>query len=185
MDSSEKNELFHVSKLEAARRQLATAIELWFHDRDPVSIHTLAFAAYEIIHVVSKKRNRTKDLLFDSAVIKDEYRAEWNKIIKRPANFFKHAKDDAEDSLEYSPKSALLFLLFSIAGLRSCGESLTPVEATFLLWVLVNRPKWVTGNGQQVLTDRVPVENIETMRGLSKAEFFVGSVAAHKRDKRP
>jgi len=46
-----------ISKLDAARRQLATAITLWFEDRDPVSIHTLVFAAYEIIHAVSKQRN--------------------------------------------------------------------------------------------------------------------------------
>ena len=34
----------HVTKLDAARRQLETAITLWFHDGDPVSIHTLAAA---------------------------------------------------------------------------------------------------------------------------------------------
>ena len=61
-----------VTKLDAARRQLRTAIRLWFNDGDLVAIHTLAFAAYEIIHVVSKKRNR----------IKNEYRSAWNKKIK-------------------------------------------------------------------------------------------------------
>jgi hypothetical protein len=37
-----------VTKLDAARRQLRTAIHLWFNDGDPVSIHALAFAAYEL-----------------------------------------------------------------------------------------------------------------------------------------
>ena len=46
-----------LSKLDAATRQLSTAIELWFDERDAVSVHTLAFAAYEIIHVLSKKKN--------------------------------------------------------------------------------------------------------------------------------
>jgi hypothetical protein len=40
-----------ISKFDAARRQLNTAITLWFADGDPVAIHTLAYAAYEIIHV--------------------------------------------------------------------------------------------------------------------------------------
>src|SRR5207245_10811773 len=31
-----------VTKLDAARRQLRTAIRLWFEEGDPVSIHTLA-----------------------------------------------------------------------------------------------------------------------------------------------
>ena len=30
-----------VTKLDAARRQLRTAIRLWFQEADPVSIHTL------------------------------------------------------------------------------------------------------------------------------------------------
>jgi hypothetical protein len=46
-----------IGKLDAARRQLSTAITLWFGSDDPVSIHTLAHAAYEIIHTVSRKRN--------------------------------------------------------------------------------------------------------------------------------
>lgn len=38
-----------VTKLDAVRRQLETAVILWFHDGDPVSIHTLTGAAYQII----------------------------------------------------------------------------------------------------------------------------------------
>jgi hypothetical protein len=40
---------FDVSELDAARRQLRTAIELFFEDRDPVSVHTLIHAAKGII----------------------------------------------------------------------------------------------------------------------------------------
>jgi hypothetical protein len=38
-----------ITKLDAAKRQLATAIRLYFEDRDPVSVHTLVMAAGEII----------------------------------------------------------------------------------------------------------------------------------------
>jgi hypothetical protein len=72
----EQTKGLRIGKLDAARRQLETAIILWFTDGDPVAIHTLAFAAYEIIHVVSKKRDpNRRDLLFDPLVIKDEYHA--------------------------------------------------------------------------------------------------------------
>ena len=43
-----------VSKLDAACRQLESAIELFFADRDPVSIHTLAAAAYNLLADVCK-----------------------------------------------------------------------------------------------------------------------------------
>jgi hypothetical protein len=42
-----------VTKLDAARRQLKTAIKLWFEDGDPVAIHTLIVAAYEIIDILA------------------------------------------------------------------------------------------------------------------------------------
>ena len=46
-----------VTKLDAAKKQLETAIMLYFHDGDPVSIHTLCCAAYSVIHTLNKKRN--------------------------------------------------------------------------------------------------------------------------------
>jgi len=36
-----------VSKLDAARRQLETAIRLYFSEADPISIHALMSAAYQ------------------------------------------------------------------------------------------------------------------------------------------
>src|SRR3954447_21828987 len=92
-----------LTKVEAARRQLRTAIELWFAEGDPVSIHTLAFAAYEIFHFISKKRNPSRrDLVFDSRIVKDKYRKQWNDIIKREANFFKHADRDADGTIDFA-----------------------------------------------------------------------------------
>ena len=63
-------ETIRISKLEAARRQLRTAITLWFTGGDPVAIHSLAFAAYEILHAISEKRDPNRiDLIFDSVWI--------------------------------------------------------------------------------------------------------------------
>jgi hypothetical protein len=79
--------------VEAAQRQLRTAITLWFDDGDAVSVHTLAFAAYEIFHAVSEHRDPyRRDLLFDTFLIKDEFRRDWNKLVRREANFFKHTE---------------------------------------------------------------------------------------------
>ena len=79
-----------VTKLDAARRQLATAIELWFYDRDQVSVHALAFSAHEIIDVLSKKAGRTRDLLWDTIMVKDSDRRKYRDFLSESANFFKH-----------------------------------------------------------------------------------------------
>ncbi|WP_063995454.1 hypothetical protein [Bradyrhizobium sp.] len=106
-----------VTKLDAARRHLAAAIRLWFRNGDAVSIHTLAFAAYEVIHFISIHRDKfRRDLLFDSDLIKDEHRAEYNRLIRSPANFFKHADRDPGGSLEFEPAASEIFMLFAILG---------------------------------------------------------------------
>ena len=45
-----------VSKLEAGKRQLETAITLYFNYGDPVSIHSLSAAAYVIFRDLNKRR---------------------------------------------------------------------------------------------------------------------------------
>ena len=46
-----------VTEIDAARRQLETAVVLYFREEDPVSIHTLACAAYEILLSLNRASN--------------------------------------------------------------------------------------------------------------------------------
>lgn len=75
-----------VNKEEAAISQLSSAIYLWFHDGDPVSIHTLAAAAHDCFHWMVKHKGKPSLLR--------EWMAQQNKgMQKRIAdaqNFFKH-----------------------------------------------------------------------------------------------
>ena len=45
-----------LTKLDAARRQLETAVRLYFHEGDPVSTHTLAAAAYNVLRALNKRQ---------------------------------------------------------------------------------------------------------------------------------
>lgn len=48
----------HITKLEAARRQLCTAIRMYFAEEDELAIHTVASAAYGIIRDLKEQRGR-------------------------------------------------------------------------------------------------------------------------------
>lgn len=118
-----------ITKLQAARMQLSTAIELWFADRDPVSTHALAFASHEIIHRVFRRRGYS-DLLFDSGVVKDEYRDEFAKALKEDAGFIKHlnrADENETDAIDFKPGGNMLFIMMSIVALQIMKEPLEPV----------------------------------------------------------
>ena len=84
-----------VKKLEAAKRQLHTAITLWFADTDAVSVHTLACAAYQIVHDINDQK-KGDELLLDSSVIRNEFRKEYLDEMRKAMRFFKHADRDPD-----------------------------------------------------------------------------------------
>lgn len=161
-----------VSKIEAAKRQLDIAVELWFYDRDPVSVHTLARASYEIIHDINAKKGGGRDLLYDSLLIKDEYRKAYADAIKAPGNFFKHADRDAEAIVEFPIEGSLLFFVFAILGLQNLGERRSARAEVFLNWTEIHRPEWLLPEFRERLAKALSVEGIQKLRAIPKHEYF-------------
>ena len=89
-----------LTKLDVARRQLAVAIRLFFDDWDPVSVHTLASNAWEIVDALCRKRG------IDSISEQTRRNVPYGKDLKRDfinkpyRNFFKHADSDPDDTVE-------------------------------------------------------------------------------------
>ncbi|MDH7795806.1 MULTISPECIES: hypothetical protein [unclassified Beijerinckia] len=79
-----------ITKLEAARRQLDTAIDLYFDNADSLSIHTLAFASLKVLFDIypHHKDDGFTDQM--NAILK----AEGWRLISSVANFLKHADRD-------------------------------------------------------------------------------------------
>ncbi len=162
-----------VTKLDAARRQLATAIELWFYDKDQVSIHTLAFAAYEVIHTISKKKGRTRDLLFDTVTVSDEDKGKFRIFIKKFAHFFKHADRDPTDAtIEFFPVISELFILFAVMGLETMRIPANEYESSFAVWLSLTKPYILTKEGHQFLANYIPSDKLPELRQLPKSKFF-------------
>ena len=167
-----------VGKLEAASRQVSTAIELWFNESDPISIHTLACSAYQIVHDINHKRGGP-DLLYDSLVIKDEYRKEWIARIKGTYNFLKHADRDSTESVEFDPINNEFFILYTGLGLELLGVKPNIARAAFTLYQMLSHPDILTEKGR---SDLEPYP--ETMRQqaltMKKSAFFGQYAAYHK-----
>jgi hypothetical protein len=165
--------ILKICKLEAARRQLEAAIILWFNGGDPVAIHTLAFAAYEIVHTISKKRDpQRRKLLFDSSAIVDQHRSEFNIWIKSHANFFKHGNRDGEAVIYFQPALSELFILYAIFGLELCGQSRSTAQSAFVWWISIHKPHWLTQRTRNIVADRIPVDSLAELRQVDKADFL-------------
>jgi hypothetical protein len=133
----------HITKLEAATRQLATAIWLYFEDRDPVSVHTLAMAAGEVVDRLCDAKgtpSMRQDLL---AQIVPERRKEVADALNAAVNFFKHASSSKPNQVlrDFSDDRNLFAILFATDGLRLLEVDLLEAKL-FVAWVSVVEPSW-------------------------------------------
>jgi hypothetical protein len=157
-----------VGKLDAARRQLRVAARMWFLDDDPVAIHTLAAAAHEIIHTIYRRRG-FHGLLFDTHVIKEEFRSDWGKFLKEAASFFKHAQRDSDATFDFNPGRNVALLLACVHGLHKMGEPRELEDSAFMHWLRVQHPNWFLKTEAE---NSLTVDYFDKLRGIPKHQFF-------------
>lgn len=89
-----------VSKTEAAIRQLDIAINLFFENKDPISIHTLAGAARGIFQEKGLKDGKEPFICHVEKTYPEKGRAELLKALNEYQNWFKHGDRLNEEILE-------------------------------------------------------------------------------------
>jgi hypothetical protein len=178
MADADDRRKIEIPKLEAAHRQLQCAIELWFLDKDEVSVHTLLAAAYQIIDDVNEKRGNLRDNLFRPDKIKPEYHRQWADMIRAPSNFFKHADRDPEGKIEFFPFSNMMFILYATTGLAALGVQSSVLERAFMVWLFLHERRFLSAQGIAYLANSIPIDQVNNLRPLSKQQFFEGFVKA-------
>lgn len=135
-----------ISKIEAARRQIDTAIKLFFNDQDKISIHTLSCAAHGILNDVGKKIIYIESL--HEAVIKcikPEKKKEILKKINEARNFFKHAdKEGIEKILDYKPEVSDFWLIDCLSIYEQLTGEITDNMKIFLVWFNITHKDLLT-----------------------------------------
>jgi hypothetical protein len=98
-----------VSKLDVARRQLRTAIRLFFEEGDSVSIYTLTAASHELLRTLVKPVGGAS-ILKDRDSIKPNYQKRFEAHMNVPQNFFKHAAHDPGKVLMFQPQTTAFWI---------------------------------------------------------------------------
>lgn len=156
----------NISKLDAARRQLETAVNLYFHEGDPVSIHALTSAAYEVLRDINDGRPMIKDWMKD--YIKPEFLKEFRNNVNEAQNFFKHADRDAAKTLLFEPGTTQIWLMDACLTYKRIAEERVPLLEVFKLWAAITWGKTFFTYPGLNLNDPLVVESAD----LSRQEFF-------------
>lgn len=164
-----------ISKVEAAQQQVDTAIQLFFDDGDPISIHTLLYAAHDIIHGLHK-RATGKPLFFDNDAVKSI--PGLIQIIKDWPNFFKHGRPyELDRLLEFNPECNLIFFSACITGLDSVRPRRSDLQHAIVYWLLVHHPEYFPSES---LRRRPSGENLRQVRKLRKRAFLQAYIVGRR-----
>ena len=173
MLSPEDERMITVSKLEAAKRQLDCAIHLWFHDGDDVSTHTLAATAHQVLHDIHRKIGAGSPI-FSPDIVKEEYHKQWQNIVKRPWNFFKHADNDPdpEGTLKFPAFATTVYFLFSFQMLADLNERNSDLIAAFTTWMAVQESSIINPQFIRFVQQIIKVDQRNFLKRVGKAEFL-------------
>jgi hypothetical protein len=161
---------FKVSKTDAARRQLETAVRLWFFSQDPVSVHTLAAAAHQVLHDLGKVRG-SPTILRSVPGIDPQYIPEIRKMVSSYENFFKHADKDSDALLNFNPDATEIFLLDAAILYENLTKEVVPVLAVFRMWMYIKNPNYMNEDARAKLDQHFKMHGMDFTK-TTKSEFF-------------
>ncbi len=172
MDRCIKPRLVKLSKIEAARRQIESAIWLWFVDDDMVSVQTLAAAAHRTLADLAN--------LWGASAWPSTAAYLPKKAPKRTAvragdavTYFQEAKDDETYAVSEQWTELCLFdavMAYSNLSHDRCGSALM---STYVLRFGVQRQDLFVPDVFSLLERKVSATfNVERLERLSKMEFL-------------
>jgi hypothetical protein len=165
--------MIQISKIEGARRQILTAIRLYFNDSDIVSVHTLATAAYAITKDIcdGSESNPDSMLKMIEKTIKPEYRETAMKRLRNKmsetANFLKHAERDPNAMHDLKTEQTEVMLLLAVEQYKALTQDFCPEIRVFYWWFVINHPDSIDNVDSSLL-----ISEVKRLCGMNKTIFY-------------
>ena len=136
-----------IAKRDAAEKQLTTAIELFFNNGDPCSIHTLAGAVLGILVPLADKSGIADHPMCKRWVeenIRTEKKSEYFKVLNGIRNFLKHSKKDASSIVEFNTELNKYYIMMCIDLFGKLYGEILRKYLLFQAWFVYNNPECFT-----------------------------------------
>jgi hypothetical protein len=173
-----------VSKLDAAKRQLEVAVRLFFFEGEPVSLHTLVGAAYNLLRDINRHLDGEPLFVKETLVehVRPQMKEEFLWMVNEAENFFKHADRDPDRTLLFHTGQTETLLWDACQAYRRLTSEASPTLLSYEWWVHLTQPEIF-----EVPSDTQAV--LETLRSavadLSKREFYFAAYEAAVRNSQP
>lgn len=130
--------MLRLTKIEAALRQLNRAIQMLFHEDDPVCTHTLAGAASVLLTDLVEKL--APEHSWDRMAQEDNNlgQSQYFKVVRNAQNFLKHARVDHADTLEFDPQETEALLLLAVMNASEIAP-MSHEAQVYQLWALARQ----------------------------------------------
>lgn len=153
-------EASNLTKKEAAREQLETAIQIFFYSGPKSAVHTLAAASLALSRDPLHGRGETYTLDIEKWV-RPEKKAEWRRIANRQANFLKHADRDSDAVLVFNEEQTKYQVLESIDAYHTLYADLTLPMKVYQIWFARSYPDFFQGEGWQAMCRQLREEGFD------------------------
>jgi hypothetical protein len=164
--------IIKVSILDAAKRQMETAVRLYFNDADPVSVYTLTGASHAVLTDLIKK-NGSKSSVSDFS-IRNEYKREVRSKIRKAKNHLHSAAKNPESTVTVNVLTNEYFLFDACEKYMALTSEHVPYFIIFRGWFVYKHPNMFSfPRGKHVMIDNL----MKTYHG-DKAEYFSAMLSA-------
>ena len=150
--------------MDAARRQIDTAIRMTFANEDPVAIHSVVAAGHRIIRDICELRGDVESYLRFTDWIEPKFEREFWRHMNASANFLKHAESDSNSVHELDDEAADYMIVFASKWYGDLGYTRSREMNTFATWWAIQRPEQITPSFLAQIEKAGFIEQFETMK---------------------
>ena len=163
-----------VDKLDVVRRQIDTAIWLWFNEADLVSTNSLIDAAMGVLDELYQQLDMERPMPFNTKFMPDgtttEEARKIRKKLREAGAFAKHARHDHDLLYEYNPIFTEIYIHLAImAHIALVDYDMKGLRSIFTLYFGARFPQFFTFDTFPVPDERIDIERVKK---LSRTEFF-------------
>lgn len=163
-----------LDKLAVARRQIDTAIWLWFNGGDVVSIVTLSGAALGVMDRLFQEHEKGMRPfpLDEKDPPKGMTPGDARNMIKAAESFAKHARGDHDKSFEYRFSETTAYLYCAVVAYFNFTRKHEPSTLHGLFWKRYGLMNPTVFEAGAIKLSPQEIAEVERLKSLSRREYF-------------